>query len=87
MLGVDLVDQLIVYYQPKNICWQIWMSLLLHSADIIWMNLYFLYKEKACLHPAMNNDAINVHKQFSIEFIKSLILCAKKEDTKHSATR
>ena len=49
--------------------------------------LICLYKETAWLHPAVNNDDINSHKQFLIEFVNSLILRAKKEDKKHSVTR
>ena len=40
MLGVDLVDQFIVYYQPKIRCRQTWMPLFLHGADIIRVNSY-----------------------------------------------
>ena len=35
MLCVDLVDQLITYYQPKIRCRCTWMSLFLHGANII----------------------------------------------------
>ena len=35
MLGVDLVDQLIAYYQTKIRCRRTWMSLLLYCLDII----------------------------------------------------
>ena len=42
------------------------------------MNLYVLYKETSWLHSAVNNDDINSHKQYIIEFINSLIYCAKE---------
>ena len=35
ILGVDLVDQLIAYYQPKISCQQTWIPLLLDCLDII----------------------------------------------------
>ena len=35
MLGVNLVDQLIAFYQPKIRCQRTWMPLFLHGADII----------------------------------------------------
>ena len=57
------------------------MPLFLHGADIIQVNSYVLYKETAWLHSAVNNDNIDSHKQFLIEFIDSLICCAKNEDT------
>ena len=63
------------------------MPLLLHSLDIILVNSYVLYKETTYLHPAVDNDDIDGHKQFLIEFINSLICCAKNEDTKHSVTQ
>ena len=63
------------------------MPLVLHSLDIIWFNSYVLYKETAYLHPAVDNDDIDNHKQFFIEFINSLIYRAKNEDTKHSVTQ
>ena len=59
MLGVNLVDQLIAYYRSRVCCCRTWMPLLLHSADIIRVNSYNLYKEIAYLHPAVNNDDIN----------------------------
>ena len=46
-----------------------------------------LYKETSYLHRAVNNDDINTHKEFLIQFINSLILRACNEDTKHSVTR
>ena len=46
-----------------------------------------LYKETSYLHPAVNDDIIKTHKEYLIEFINSLIRCAKKEDTKYSVTR
>ena len=46
-----------------------------------------MYKETAWLHPAVNNDDINSHKQFLIQFINSLTRRAKNEDTKHLITR
>ena len=63
------------------------MPLFFDGADIIRVNSYVLYKETLYLHPAVNNDDINSHKQFLIEFINSLICCAKNEDTNHSTTR
>ena len=63
------------------------MSLFLHGADIIQVNSYILYKETAWLHPAVNNNDINSHKQFLIQFINSCIHCAKNKDTKHLITR
>ena len=48
---------------------------------------YVLYKKISYLHRAMNNDDINTHKEFLIQFINSLILCACNEDTEHSVTR
>ena len=87
MLGVDLVDQLIAYYCLKIRCRQTWMPLLLHSLDVIQVNSYVLYKETDYLQPAVNNDDIDSHKQFLIQFINSLIRRARKEDTKHSVTR
>ena len=47
--------------------------IVLHGADIIQVNSHILYKETAWLHPAVNNDDINSHKQFHIQFINSLI--------------
>ena len=63
------------------------MPLLLHCLDIIRVNSYVLYNETAYLHPAVDNNDIDSHKQFLIKFINSLICCAKKEDTKYSVTR
>ena len=62
------------------------MPLLLHCLYIIQVNSYVLYKETFYLHRAVNNDNIKTHKEFLIEFINSLILCAKKKDTNHSVT-
>ena len=73
MLGVDLVDQLIAYYRLKNCCQRTWMPLLLHCLDIIRVNSYVLYKETSYLHPLVDNDKIDSHKQFLIEFTNSLI--------------
>ena len=80
MLGVDLVDQLIAYYRPKICCRRTWMPLLLHCLDIIRVNSYVLYKETSYLHPAVDDDEIDSHKQFLIEFVNSLICRAKKEN-------
>ena len=46
-----------------------------------------MYKETSYLHPLVDNDDIDSHKQFLIEFVNSLIRCAMEEDTKHSVTR
>ena len=51
------------------------------------MNSYVLYKKTSYLHPAVNNDDIDSHKQFLIKFINSLILCACNENTEYSVTR
>ena len=87
MLGVDLVDQLIAYYRPKIRCRRTWMPLLLHCLDIIRVNSYVLYKETSYLHPAVNDDEIDSHKQFLIEFVNSLICRAKKENRTAPVTR
>ena len=87
MLGVDLVDQLIAYYRPKIRCRRTWMPLLLHCLDIIRVNSYVLYKETSYLHPAVNDDEIDSHKQFLIEFTNSLIRRAKLEDRTAPVTR
>ena len=87
MLDVDLVDQLIVYFRPKIRCQQTWMPLLLHCLDIIWVNSYVLYKGTFCLHYGVNNDDIDSHKEFIIEFINSLICCICNENTEHSVTQ
>ena len=73
MLGVDLVGQLITYYRPKICCGQTWMPLLLHCLDIIQVNSYVLYNETSYLHPLVENDEIDSHKRFLIEFVNSLI--------------
>ena len=44
------------------------------------MNSYVLYKETSYLHPCVNDDEIDSHKQFLIEFVNSLICQAKKEN-------
>ena len=88
MLGVDLVDQLIAYYWPKICCRRTWMPILLHCLDIIWVNSYVLYKETASKHPAVNDDEMDTHKEFLIEFTNALIRRAQKEGTAHfSVTR
>ena len=87
MLGVDLVDQLIAYYRPKIRCRRTWMPLLLHCLDIIRVNSYVLYKETSYLHPAVNDDEIDSHKQFLIEFVNSLIRRAKLENRTAPVTR
>ena len=51
------------------------------------MNSYVLYKETAYLHPAVNNDEMDNHKEFLIEFINTLICRAQKEDRKQPVTR
>ena len=51
------------------------------------MNSYVLYKETSYLHRAVNNDDINTHKEFLIQFINSLILRACNEDTEYSVTQ
>ena len=51
------------------------------------MNSYVLYKETSYLHRAVNNDDIDSHKEFLIEFIISLICCACNENAKHSVSR
>ena len=53
------------------------MPLLLHCLDIIRVNSYVLYKETSYLHPLVENDEIDSHKQFLIEFVNSLIRRAK----------
>ena len=63
------------------------MPLLLHCLDSIRVNSYVLYKEISYLHPAVNDDLIKNHKEFLIEFINSLILCACNEDIEHSVTQ
>ena len=80
MLGVDLVDQLIAYYQPKICCRQTWMPLLLHCLDIIQVNSYILNKETFYLHPLVENEEVDSHKQFLIEFVNSFICQAKQEN-------
>ena len=44
-------------------------------------------KETLLGHPKVNDDDIKTHKEFLIQFIDSLICCAKNEDTEHSITR
>ena len=63
------------------------MPLLLHCLDIIQVNSYVLYKETSYLHRAVNNDDIDSHKEFLIQFINSLICRACNENTEHSVTR
>ena len=63
------------------------MPLLLHSLDIIRVNSYVLYKETSYLHKLVDNDDIDSHKQFLIEFVNSLIRRAMDEDTKQPVTR
>ena len=46
-----------------------------------------MYKETSYLHRAVNNDDIDSHKEFLIEFINSLICRACNENTEHSVTR
>ena len=46
-----------------------------------------LYKETSYLHPAVNDDEIDSHKQFLIEFTNSLIRRAKLEDKNAPVTR
>ena len=53
--------------------------MLLHCLDIIRVNSYVLYKETSYLHPLVENDEIDSHKQFLIEFVNSLIRRAKLE--------
>ena len=54
--------------------------MLLHSLDIIRVNSYVLYKETSYLHKLVDNDDIDSHKQFLIEFVNSLIRQAKLEN-------
>ena len=61
------------------------MPLLLHCLDIIRVNSYVLYKETASKHPAVNDDEMDTHKEFLIEFTNALIRRAQKEGTAHSA--
>ena len=63
------------------------MQILLHCLDIIRVNSYVLYKETASKHPAVNDDEMDTHKEFLIEFTNTLILRAQKESTAHSVTR
>ena len=63
------------------------MPLLLHSLDIIRVNSYVLYKETSYLHPTVDNDDIDSHKQFLIEFVNSFICRAKNEGTIYPVTR
>ena len=63
------------------------MPLLLHCLDITQVNSYVLYKETSFLHPAVNNDDINTHKEFLIQFINSLILCVCNENTEQLVTQ
>ena len=49
------------------------------------MNSYVLYKETASKHPAVNDDEMDTHKEFLIEFTNALIRRAQKESTAHSA--
>ena len=51
------------------------------------MNSYVLYKETFYLHPAVNDDVIDSHKQFLIEFVNSLIRRAKLENRTAPVTR
>ena len=46
-----------------------------------------MYKETSYLHPAVNDDDMDNHKEFLIEFINALICRAKKEDTKQPVTQ
>ena len=63
------------------------MPLLLHCLDIIRVNSYVLYKETSYFHPLVDNDDIDSHKQFLIEFVNSLICRAKNEGRTHPVTR
>ena len=63
------------------------MPLFLHGADIIWVNSYVLYKETSYRYPDVNDDEINSHKQFLIEFINSLTSRAIDEITPNPATQ
>ena len=61
--------------------------IVLHCLDIIWVNSYVLYKETSYLHHAVNNDDIDSHKKFFVEFTNSLICRAYNENKEHSVTR
>ena len=63
------------------------MPLLLHCLDIIRVNSYVLYKEMSFLHPLVDNEEVDSHKQFVIEFVDSLIRRAKLEDKNAPVTR
>ena len=79
MLGVDIVNQLIAYYRPKIWYWRTWVPIFLHCLDILWVNLYVLYKEYN--HVDVDNDTIWNHKHFLIEFVNSLI-CRGNTETR-----
>ena len=66
MLGVDVVDQLIAYYQPKIRCRRTWMPIFLHCLDIllVLVNSYILCKETAKEHSDVDDSYIWNHKQF-----------------------
>ena len=51
------------------------------------MNSYVLYKETASKHPAVNDDEMDTHKEFLIEFTNALICRAQKKGTAHSVTQ
>ena len=63
------------------------MPLLLHCLDIIRVNSYVLYKETSYPHPLVDNEEIDSHKQFLIEFVNSLICWAKLENRTAPVTR
>ena len=63
------------------------MPLSLHCLDIIQVNSYVLYKETSYLHPLVDNEEIDSHKQFFIKFVNSLICRAKLENRTAPVTR
>ena len=46
-----------------------------------------MYKETTSKHPAVNDDEMDTHKEFLIEFINTLIRRAQKEGTAHPVTQ
>ena len=61
--------------------------MLLQYLDIIRVNSYVLYKETSYLHPLVDNEEIDSHKQFLIKFVNSLICRTKQENRTAPVTR
>ena len=71
ILGMDLIDQFIVYYCPKLWCCQTWVPIMLHCWNILIISTHILHKEMCKRLVVKEND--KGHKDFFLDLIDLVV--------------